>query len=334
MLSANIIILIESGSQELTMDKWNEFEDYLRSLQIEDNNLCEKIFNGPAAVIPGLEQLLIDRFAGHLFVLTYRDMSESELSFLINLLKELYPFCSIRVQFRQSGTSHELYLSEDAENTLEVEEHDLKYIVHTGRGQNAGFFADMTNGRKAVIDYMRQSRDVKVLNLFAYTCSFAVASLQGDAASVDNWDMNKNSLSIGRENIRINNFDERKSSYFGYDIFKSFSKIKRRGPYGLVIMDPPPMQGKSFSYKKDYPRLIGRIPQILADGGAVLFCLNAPDCSLQDFKKMIDDNLSGQFEVFNEIPCPPSYLGRFKERGLKTFLAEKYIPDVMNNENS
>lgn len=316
------------------MDKWKEFEDYLRSLQIEDNNLCEKVFNGPAALIPGLEQLLIDRFAGHLFVLSYREMNDIELSHLIALLKELYPFCSIRVQFRQSGASHELYLSKDAEPTLVVEEHDLKYIVHTGRGQNTGFFADMINGRQAVIDYIMHSHEVKVLNLFAYTCSFAVASLKAGAASVDNWDMNKNSLSIGRENIRLNKLDERKSSYFGYDIFKSFSKIKRRGPYGLIIMDPPPMQGKSFSYKKDYPRLIGRIPQILADGGAVLFCLNAPDCSPIEFRKMIDDNLSGQFEVFKEISCPPSYLGRFRDRGLKTFLAEKYIPDVMNNENS
>ena len=306
------------------MDKWEQLEDNLRSLEIEDNKLCEKIFNGPAAVIPGLEQLLIDRFAMHLFVLTYMELSDDELLNLSSILKELFPFCSIRIQFRQSGSSYELYLSEGTPHTVEVEEHGLNYIVHTGRGQNTGFFADMINGRKAVIDYIESKGEIKVLNLFAYTCSFAVASLKAGAESVDNWDMNKNSLSIGRENIRLNEMDERKSSYFGYDIFKSFSKIKKRGPYGLIIMDPPPMQGKSFSYKKDYPRLIGRIPQILEKGGAVLFCLNAPDCSSREFLDMIENNLSGQFQEIREVPCPPSYLGRFKERGLKTYLAENY----------
>lgn len=316
------------------MDKWKELEQYLRSLQILNNDLCEKVFNGPSAVIPGLEQLIIDRFAGHLFVLTYREMNEAELDNIVSLLKELFPFCSVRIQFRKSGTSYELFISEDAENTLEVEEHGLKYIVHTQRGQNTGFFADMINGRKTVMDYIRQSRDVKVLNLFAYTCSFAVVSLKAGAVSVDNWDMNKNSLSIGRDNIRLNNLDDRMSSYFGYDIFKSFSKIRKRGPYNLIVMDPPPMQGKSFSYKKDYPRLIGRIPQILAKGGAVLFCLNAPDCSPEDFRFMINQNLRGHFDEVKEIPCPPSYLGRFKERGLKTFFAENYIPDEMKHEIS
>ncbi|MDC7235309.1 MAG: class I SAM-dependent methyltransferase [Spirochaetales bacterium] len=309
------------------MDKWQELQKYLSSLAVENNRLCERIFNGPAAVIKGLEQLLIDRFADQLFVLTYLELSGDELDNLRMLLQKLFPFCSLRIQFRQSGQFQDLYLSDEAKDYFTVEEHGLKYTVHSGRGQNTGFFADMINGRKAVIDYINQAGDMKVLNLFAYTCSFAVASISAGAVSVDNWDMNKNSLSIGRENIRLNDLDERKSSYFGYDIFKSFSKIKKRGPYGLIIMDPPPMQGKSFSYKKDYPRLISRIPQIIDKGGAVLFCLNAPDCSHQDFLHMIHTNLSGQFADIREIPCPVSYQGRFKERGLKTYLATGYIQE-------
>jgi len=49
---------------------------------------------------------------------------------------------------------------------------------------------------------------------------------------------------------------------------------------------------------------------------------------------MINMNLMGQFENMKEITCPSSYLGRFKERGLKTFLAENYSPPETDNEIS
>ena len=87
------------------------------------------------------------------------------------------------------------------------------------------------------------------------------------------------------------------------------------------------MQGKSFSYKKDYPRLIKRVPEIVKPGGAVLFCLNAPDCSGGEFLEMIAENLPGRFESITAVPCPDAYLGRYPERGLKTYLAEAYVKD-------
>lgn len=308
------------------MTHWQELETHLESLEKQDFKGCSKIFNGPSGKIPGLEQLLIDRFADHLFVLSYFEFNEESLNTVLKLLNSIFPECSIRIQHRAGGVSSEIYHTDGSPETLQVEEHGLKYIVHTNRGQNTGFFADMINGRKAVIDYCSSCHEAKVLNLFAYTCSFAVAALSGGAVSVDNWDMNKNSLSIGRENIRLNGLDESRSSYFGYDIFKSFSKIRRRGPYDLVVMDPPPMQRKSFSYKKDYPRLIRRVTEIVKPGGAVLFCLNAPDCSGDDFLKMIGDNLIGSFTAVDPVACPDAYLGRYPERGLKTYLATGYQP--------
>ncbi len=309
------------------MSKWQELKKYLEDLESINPEGCEKVFNGPSGIITGLEQLLIDRFAEHLFVLTYFEMDDEALKTLIEMLNASFPSCSIRVQHRSSGISTEIYHSPGVPETIHIEEHGLKYIVHTARGQNTGFFADMINGRKAVLDYTASLNDPKILNLFAYTCSFAVAALKGGASSVDNWDMNKNSLAIGRENIRLNGLDEVRSSYFGYDIFKSFSKIRRRGPYDLVVMDPPPMQGKSFSYKKDYPRLIKRVPEIVKPGGAVLFCLNAPDSSGGEFLEMIAENLPGRFESITAVPCPDAYLGRYPERGLKTYLAEAYVKD-------
>ena len=290
---------------------------------------CVKLFNGPSGVIPGLEQLHIDRYADHVFILTYINLSQDEINLLITILMEIYPDCSVRIQHRSSGEFHELFLSEGTETDFIIEEGGLDFRVHTGRGQNTGFFPDMREGRRRVREFCTLRKesgasDLRVLNLFAYTCSFSAFCLAGGADSVDNWDMNKNSLSIGRDNHRLNGFDERKASYFGYDIFKSFSKIIRRGPYDLVILDPPPRQGKSFSWEKDYPRLMQRLPKILKPGGAVLFCLNAPDCGKNEFLEMINRLTPGDFGCIEEIPCPQEYLGRYPDRGLKTFFADDY----------
>jgi 23S rRNA (cytosine1962-C5)-methyltransferase len=311
------------------MSHWNKLRNHLKKNAIPVDRTCAKLFNGPAGEIPGLEQLHIDRFGDHIFVLTYLELLPEDQVQLIEMLTELYPGSSIRIQQRESGDFRELYLSEGAEHDFLVEEGGLSFKVHTGRGQNTGFFADMREGRRCVRELCDSKRasgipDLKVLNLFAYTCSFSVSCLAGGAARVDNWDMNKNSLSIGRENHRLNGLDERRASYFGYDIFKSFSKIIRRGPYDLVILDPPPRQGRSFSWEKDYPRLMQRLPRILNEGASVLFCLNAPDCGRQEFLDLIKKLTPGDFASYREIPCPPEYLGRYPDRGLKTFLADDY----------
>lgn len=311
------------------MSQWNLLQNHLTEKKSPIDGACEKLFNGPAGKVPGLEQLHIDRFGDHIFVLTYLELRPEDQERLKAMLNELYRDCSVRIQQRESGEFRELFLSEGAKKDFQVEEGGLNYKVHTGRGQNTGFFADMKEGRRCARELCSSKKgsgipNLKVLNLFAYTCSFSVSCLAGGADTVDNWDMNKNSLKIGKENHRLNGFDERRASYFGYDIFKSFSKIIRRGPYDLVILDPPPRQGRSFSWEKDYPRLMRRLPGILKPGGSALFCLNAPDCGRQEFLDMIKRLTPGDFSGIREIPCPPEYLGRYPDRGLKTFLADDY----------
>ncbi len=311
------------------MDHWKQLKDHLETRKYEGDRSCVKLFNGPGGSIAGLEQLHIDRFADHLFVLTYMNLDSRELDILKSLLNELYPSCPLRIQHRAAGGFQDLYLSEQARESFLVEEGGLCFRVHSGRGQNSGFFADMKEGRRQVREYCRQKKaagaaDLRVLNLFAYTCSFSVACLAGGADSVDNWDMNKKSLSIGRENHRLNGLAEGRDFYFGHDIFKSFSKIIRRGPYDLAILDPPPRQGKSFRWEKDYPRLMQRLPQILKSGAAVLFCLNAADCGRREFLELIRKTVPGGFGRIDEIPVPVEYVGRYPDRGLKTFFADDY----------
>ena len=63
----------------------------------------------------------------------------------------------------------------------------------------------------------------------------------------------------------------------GVDIFKSYNRLKKYGPYQLIICDPPSFQKGSVNIQRDYKKIISRIPQLASDGADLLLCLNSPE---------------------------------------------------------
>ena len=164
-----------------------------------------------------------------------------------------------------------------------VTENGSSFRVHVLKGQNHGLFLDMAEGREWVRAFVRnygadQPR-LKVLNLFAYTCAFSVVALQAGAKQVVNVDMSHGAMAIGQQNHPINGITTG-ATFLMHDIFKTWGKITRSGPYGLVIVDPPSYQKGSFIATKDYAKLMRRLPELLAPGGYALLCLNAPELGL------------------------------------------------------
>ena len=149
-------------------------------------------------------------------------------------------------------------------------------MVHVLQGQNHGLFLDMAEGRRWLRAQQADRPGQKLLNLFAYTCAFSVLALQAGAAQVVNVDMSRGALAIGQQNHRRNGLDGG-ASFLPHDIFSSWGRIGRSGPYDLVIVDPPSHQPGSFVAAKDYPRLMRRLPDLLVPGGRALLCLNAPE---------------------------------------------------------
>lgn len=197
-----------------------------------------------------------------------------------------------------------------------VEENGLKFQLDIGRNQNFGLFLDMRLGR----DWVREHAAHKnVLNLFAYTCGFSVAAIAGGAGHVVNVDMAKASLSKGRENHLLNDHNVNQVSFLGHDIFKSWGKIKKAGPYDLIIIDPPSFQKGSFALTKDYARILRRLPDLLAPQGEVLACVNSPMVTsefLIDGMKAEAPALNFQYRLDN----PPEFADIDKESALKALV--------------
>ncbi|MCY4125607.1 MAG: class I SAM-dependent methyltransferase, partial [Pseudomonas sp.] len=121
-----------------------------------------------------------------------------------------------------------------------------------------------------------QAKGQRVLNLFAYTCGFSVAAIAGGAEQVVNLDMAKSALSRGRDNHRLNQHDPSRVAYLGHELFKSWGKVRKYGPYDLIIIDPPTFQRGSFVLTQDYAKILRRLPELLNEGGTVLACVNDP----------------------------------------------------------
>lgn len=308
------------------MNKEN-LEQFFSHLLQEVTNVPDevrRVFHGRGRKWQGLEQLTCDWLQGQLIVSLFREVDPD---FLDNLREGLLRFSlqpiwkekngtTILLQHRyQNGAPAEIILG-DLDVQPVVEESGLKFKLDLGRNQNSGLFLDMRYGR----DWVQRNADGKrVLNLFAYTCGFSVAAIQGGAVKVVNVDMAKSSLSKGRDNHRLNGHDLKKVSFLAHDIFKSWGKIRKNGPYDLIIIDPPSFQKGSFALTKDYKKILRKLPELLAGNGEVLACVNSPTVSTEFLiEGMLEE--AAQFEYKERLENPPEFDDLDEQSSLKALL--------------
>ncbi|ABV86990.1 class I SAM-dependent methyltransferase [Shewanella pealeana] len=242
-----------------------------------------RLFHGRGGRFSGCEHLCLDWYSPVVLLTSFKVLESAERDALCAAIEQRWfelrgdePL-NLVFQYRRGGETHTEILKGEVPVKHIVTENGACFQVHLLRGQNHGLFLDMANGRQWVREHSAQK---KVLNLFAYTCGFSVAALQGKADEVVNIDMSKGALSIGKQNHILNDF-KAGARFLGHDIFKSWGKLTKLGPYDLIIADPPSNQKGSFVATKDYARLLKRLPELLSDDGDMLLCLNAPELSIE-----------------------------------------------------
>ncbi|MFT6207044.1 MAG: 23S rRNA (cytosine1962-C5)-methyltransferase [Colwellia sp.] len=275
---------------------------------------CQRLFHGRGHTYPELSHVNVDWFLPVVLITLYQEVDEAWLNEQVTAIKQLIPHCqSIQVQYRsRKFAPSEVLWGEDI-TELSAQEHGLKYHISLGKAQNSGLFLDMGNGRNWVKNH---SEGRSVLNLFAYTCAFSVAAIAGGARQVVNIDMSKSSLSKGRENHKLNKQDASKVKYEGVDIFKSYNRLKKNGPYDLLICDPPSFQKGSVNIERDYKKIIKRLPELMANNSDVVLCLNSPDLS-EDFLLAEVSRECPQCQFQYRIDNPKVFVEAEAGKGLK-----------------
>ncbi len=237
---------------------------------------ARRLFHGRGQCFAGYDDLVIDYFPPVVMVIMYQQRPQAWLDELTQLLDAILPnkphAVLLQERFLSNGPSR--LLQGTLPEELEALEAGLSFRLRLGEAQNIGFFPDMAVGRQLVRE---RAKGKRVLNLFAYSCSFSVAALAGGASQVVNLDMNRGALELGKLNHRINHIDLRQASFLPLEFFRSVSKLRKIGPFDLVICDPPASQGKSFTAEQHWPKLVRNLPGLLNPGGEILACLNAPN---------------------------------------------------------
>ena len=283
-----------------------------------------RIFHGRGGLYPGCEPWALDWFAPVWLLTSFQPAGDAELAAVQAALAARWQQLAAGqplnwvYQCRHEGRSSTRLMAGSVPQPHGVSEDGARYLVHLQTGQNHGLFLDMAEGRRWVRRQVAAKPRAKVLNLFAYTCAFSVVALQAGARQVVNLDMSAGALAIGQQNHRLNGLTAG-ASFLPHDLFNTWGKISRSGPYDLVIVDPPSYQKGSFVATKDYPRLMRRLPELLAPGGQALLCLNAPELGpafLQDAMREAAPELA----FVRRLPNPAAFADVSAERSLKVLV--------------
>jgi 23S rRNA (cytosine1962-C5)-methyltransferase len=132
----------------------------------------------------------------------------------------------------------------------------LKFGIDFGTGYSPGLFLDQRENRR----YVRHIAPKRLLNCFAYTCSFSVYAACNGADTL-NIDLSKKYLARGRENFALNNLSTIDHRFITDDVQSVLPRLARRGEkFDAIILDPPTFsrspEGKTFQVQHDFKTLL------------------------------------------------------------------------------
>src|SRR5206468_1645804 len=139
--------------------------------------------------------------------------------------------------------------------TIATESH-LRFGIDFGTGYSPGLFVDQRENRR----YVRQIGAKRLLNCFAYTCSFSVCAACKRAGTL-NIDLSKKYLARGRENFALNKLSTIDHRFIADDVRSVLPRLAGRGEkFDVIILDPPTFsrspRGKTFQVQHDFVSLL------------------------------------------------------------------------------
>jgi len=288
---------------------------------------AQRVFHGRGGLYPGCEQWTLDAYPPVWVLTSFQPATGEALAAIHAALSarwaQLAPGQPLNwvYQCRHEGRSDTRLMAGSVPEPHVVTEQGTHFLVHVLRGQNHGLFLDMAEGRRWVRALAAARPGLRVLNLFAYTCAFSVVALQAGSGQVVNVDMSRGALALGQQNHPLNALAGG-ASFLPHDIFNSWGKITRSGPYGLVIFDPPSYQKGSFVAGKDYARLMRRLSDLLIPGGHALLCLNAPELG-EAFLREAMQAQAPDFVFVERLSNPPVFADVSTDRALKVLVYQR-----------
>ncbi len=162
---------------------------------------------------------------------------------------------------------------------------DLKFMIKPMGFKHTGLFPEQAVNWDLMTDLIKNAdREIKVLNLFAYTGGATVACAKA-GAFVCHVDAAKGMVERAGENVRLSKVPEGRVRYIIDDCKKFVEREIRRGKmYDAVIMDPPSYgrgpNGEMWKLENELYPLVELCTQVLSDN-PLFFLINSYTTGLQ-----------------------------------------------------
>ena len=265
----------------------------------EDGDLTAyRVLDGPGDGVPGV---YLDRYGPAAVMNVYEDahLSQTAVTTAAQLtldllapagLEAVYVKPFARDRSRLGGRSPEESRASAPRagrrqpESLVVQEYESRFEVRLYDGHSTGLFLDHREHRRA----LSERKPARVLNLFAYTCAFAVPLAAG-GARVTNVDVSARYLEWGKRNLALNGLEPSAARFFRMDAFEylAYAAKHREERFDLIILDPPTFAAadrrrgvKPWKALDDYPALVLAAVRVLAPGGSVFAASNTRELAV------------------------------------------------------
>ena len=152
----------------------------------------------------------------------------------------------------------------------QVKYKNLTFNIKPMGFKHTGLFPEQAVNWDWMIEKIQKAnREIKVLNLFAYTGGATVACSYA-GAQVCHVDSSKGMVTWAKENIQASGLQDRPVRYIVDDVIKFVNREIRRGnKYDAIIMDPPSYgrgaNGEVWKFEENLPELVNLCAQVLSD---------------------------------------------------------------------
>jgi 23S rRNA G2069 N7-methylase RlmK/C1962 C5-methylase RlmI len=252
---------------------------------------CFRIYDRDIKEYP----LVIDFYAGRFCVQFFsydRDCDEPSVDLeeeIDQMLCSLFDVSSDLIYWRtriRRRKTEQYEKKNEKEEFFTVLEYGVKFKVNLNDYLDTGLFLDHRETRRLVASI---AKDKRVLNLFAYTCSFSVHAAIAGASFTKSVDLSNTYTDWGRDNFILNSLSLKNNEIVRDDCMKFLEdEIHSSSLFDIIVIDPPTISrskkmDQMFDIQLDYPFLITRALKLLSSDGVIFFSTNSRRFKLDEY---------------------------------------------------
>ncbi len=235
---------------------------------------CFRIYDRDIKEYPVAIDIYAGRFCVHYF--SFDRDEEIDTTEVDNALRALFGECEIFSRTRKKRRKMEQYEKAGEEKQyFTALEHGVKFAINLQDYLDTGLFLDHRLTRQLIA---KEAAGKRLLNLFAYTCSFSVQAAFHGATFTKSVDMSNTYTKWGRRNFILNNLSEEVNPIVREDCMRFLRE--ERDKYDVIVIDPPTISRSKrmielFDIQRDYAQVLNLSLRLLKKDGVVYFSTNS-----------------------------------------------------------